>query len=1131
MSIIAAFSRMLTYLTLLVAASGALAADLPVPDADIIEAKLKEVEAASDLDEATKKKLTELYRKTISNLETRRANATAADAFAAARESAPEQTRITLEKLEKAKQISPTLTVTVDEETPLKEAEQQLLNEKANQAAVDAKLSGLQKQLTDQTERPNAARERLTAAKQSRDEIDSELKQPAPPGELPQLTEVRRWNRQSQMMALNQEIRMLDQELLSQPVRLDLLRAERDKAAQNLENINARIQLLEELVAQKRRTDAERAREEAELAKAEMADKHPLIRQLAEQNAELTDELGEISLRMEKVSASDESAIKDAKRIEAEFQSTKQKLEIAGLSQALGRVLLEQRRLLPDIRTIRKQAEQRESLIAEAALQQIQYKEEYGKLRNAATYVDQITAELPSAEAVEIRSDLEELAKKRWKLLEKALSSNEAYVRALGELDYAQNQLISSIEAYDGLLAERLLWIRSAPPPNLAMLLNIPVEFYRLLSPTHWLEAAEILILQLAKSPFAILLLLVFAVLLFMTGRMREVLLDTGKRVVKPRTDRHMYTLQAVGLTLLLAAPWPLLLATGGWLLATSLEATAFSKALARALILLSPAFYYLMAFRAMCLPGGLADTHFRWPASGCQALRKQFGILMVTFLPAGFLAVVTIYHTAAGYGGGLGRLAFVLIMFSLSYFFYRLFGPRQTTLADFRRRHPSSLLARYHYLWLTLALVLPAGLAGLAVAGFLYTAGTLTGSLIDTLWLVLGFTVIHQLAVRWLLVARRKLAFEAAQERRRTALEAERQAKERPDPSGSDELTLQEEEPEIDLLALNEESRKLLNTVVPFTAVIGLWFIWSEVLPAFGLLDTINLWHHSAVVEGEKQLVPTTLADLLLAILIAIVTFVATRRFPALLEIILLQHFSISSGVHYAAITLSRYSIAAIGTLLALNTIGASWSQVQWLAAALGVGIGFGLQEIVANFISGLIILFERPIRVGDVVTVGDTNGMVTRIQIRATTIRNWDRQELLVPNKEFITGRLLNWSLSDQTTRIKVPVGVAYGSDVQRAMALLDEAAREHEKVLDDPPPSVVFDCFGDNSLNLTLRCFVGAQDDRLPVLTELHEAINQKFNEAGIVISFPQRDVHFDASQPLEVRIRRDSGKSTG
>ncbi|KPJ90908.1 MAG: potassium transporter, partial [Gammaproteobacteria bacterium SG8_11] len=183
---------------------------------------------------------------------------------------------------------------------------------------------------------------------------------------------------------------------------------------------------------------------------------------------------------------------------------------------------------------------------------------------------------------------------------------------------------------------------------------------------------------------------------------------------------------------------------------------------------------------------------------------------------------------------------------------------------------------------------------------------------------------------------------------------------------------------------------------------------------------------------------------------------------------------------------------------------------------------IGFGLQEIVANFISGIIILFERPIRVGDVVTVGDTTGQVTRIRIRATTIRNWDKQELLVPNKEFITGRLLNWSLSDQLNRIVVNVGVAYGSDVALALKLLHEAATENPKIVSDPKPIVTFEGFGDNSLNLVLRCYLNTLDDRLENISALHQAVNRKFQDAGISISFPQRDLHLDTSRPLEIRV---------
>jgi potassium efflux system protein len=182
-----------------------------------------------------------------------------------------------------------------------------------------------------------------------------------------------------------------------------------------------------------------------------------------------------------------------------------------------------------------------------------------------------------------------------------------------------------------------------------------------------------------------------------------------------------------------------------------------------------------------------------------------------------------------------------------------------------------------------------------------------------------------------------------------------------------------------------------------------------------------------------------------------------------------------------------------------------------------------------VANFISGLIILFERPVRVGDVVTIGDVTGSVLKIRIRATTIRNWDKQELLVPNKELITGRLLNWTLSDNINRVVITVGVDYGADVPRALALLDEVAKEHTRVLEDPAPLITFEGFGDNALNLVLRCYLESVDERLTTTSELNQHINEKFRAAGISIAFPQRDVHLSAAQPLDVRIHGTRSES--
>jgi potassium efflux system protein len=259
----------------------------------------------------------------------------------------------------------------------------------------------------------------------------------------------------------------------------------------------------------------------------------------------------------------------------------------------------------------------------------------------------------------------------------------------------------------------------------------------------------------------------------------------------------------------------------------------------------------------------------------------------------------------------------------------------------------------------------------------------------------------------------------------------------------------------------------------------------------------------------------------------VGFVGYVATKRVPGLLEIMLRQKMALSAGTVYAVAALFRYALVTLIVLMVLSMLGGSWSQIQWAVAALSVGIGFGLQEIVANFICGLILLFEQPVRVGDTVTVGETSGVVTRIRMRATTIRDWDRRELLVPNKEFITGRLLNWSLSDMMSRFVIVIGVAYGTNLKKAMELALEAARGNAEVLEDPAPFITFDEFGDNSLQLVLRCFMANVDNRLTVSSQVRVAVNDKFNEAGIVVAFPQRDVHLDTSEPLDINVRSFEG----
>jgi potassium efflux system protein len=302
----------------------------------------------------------------------------------------------------------------------------------------------------------------------------------------------------------------------------------------------------------------------------------------------------------------------------------------------------------------------------------------------------------------------------------------------------------------------------------------------------------------------------------------------------------------------------------------------------------------------------------------------------------------------------------------------------------------------------------------------------------------------------------------------------------------------------------------------------------WSQTIPVFVTLDKIRI-----PLAGSL-----TILDLIQAVLIVIVTFSVVQNLPGVLELALLRSTNLEAGTRTAIVTLCQYGVTALGLGMLVGVLNVEWANFGWIAAALSVGLGFGLQEVVANFVCGLILLFECPIRVGDVVTVEGMIGTVTKIRMRATTITNWDRQEFVVPNKNLITGTILNWTLTASINRIIVPVGVAYGTDTEKARQILLQIAADHPNVVDDPPPMATFEEFADSSLALTLRAYLPDVNNRLKTITELHAEIDKRFAAAGIEIAFPQRDLHLRsgwetthlAGSPDDAIIERGNPKSS-
>ena len=221
--------------------------------------------------------------------------------------------------------------------------------------------------------------------------------------------------------------------------------------------------------------------------------------------------------------------------------------------------------------------------------------------------------------------------------------------------------------------------------------------------------------------------------------------------------------------------------------------------------------------------------------------------------------------------------------------------------------------------------------------------------------------------------------------------------------------------------------------------------------------------------------------------------------------------------GVKESLKRLTHYGLFFVGSLAAVSMAGLDLQKFTILAGALGVGIGFGLQNIVNNFVSGLILLFERPVKIGDTINIGEDWGTITRIGLRSTVFETFDRSEIIVPNADLISQKVTNWTFSSKTVRAQLPIGVAYGSPLEKVLGILNKAAREHPEVLNFPEPNSIFVGFGSSSIDFILRFWVQKIDDRLQTRTEVAVIIDRLFREEGITIPFPQQDFHIRSMDP--------------
>lgn len=279
---------------------------------------------------------------------------------------------------------------------------------------------------------------------------------------------------------------------------------------------------------------------------------------------------------------------------------------------------------------------------------------------------------------------------------------------------------------------------------------------------------------------------------------------------------------------------------------------------------------------------------------------------------------------------------------------------------------------------------------------------------------------------------------------------------------------------------------------------------------------------------NGAKQLLdyrlfeinqtPVTLASIFMFFLVLVLFYIISRILSKGILARILTRFELDRGIQYTLIRISHYLIMITGIIVAFQFVGVDLGGLAVIFGLLSVGIGFGLQNITSNFIAGLILLFERPIKIGDRVTIGDVQGDVVAINMRSATVRTLNNIAIIVPNSQFISERVTNWSHGDPKIRLELEVGVSYGSDLDLVLKALREVADEHPDILKQPEPTVLLAGFGDSSWNMLLRAWLGSPTRYYMTRSEINCAIVRKFKKYNIEIPFPQRDLHVRSPLPL-------------
>ena len=868
------------------------------------------------------------------------------------------------------------------------------------------------------------------------------------------------------------------------------------------ELLNTRVQALQQQIAaiqeainQKNLAKTQNQVEQAQ-QQSQSVEQNPLIQKELNLNAQLSQYLLEQTEKTNTLTQ-DELRMRNVLDNLTQTQRTIDE-QISALqgTLVLSRIIQQQKQKLPTNLNIQGLSKQ----IADLRVQIFDITQKRNELYDIDAYISKIEQDENKSFTPAEKTQLTNLLTERRKVGSDLIKSLNNQLNLAISLELTQQQITQISDQIQSKLDQQSFWVKSNNPINLDWFKKLPMSLKaqfdgigkKLGFPTNFDNLPYLL-------AYVFILFVIGGVILKFKNAIKQRLAVINGEINTLRSDIHWHTPRALFYTAFLSLSGTLwFLAAcqllGFFFVKNPQEFWEWSLSMA--------GYWWFFSFILATLrPNGIVVRHFGFSqesAANIQDVTKRIIVSVVLLLNTSIFSNVMDSGLANDVLGEINTI--VALIFCIA-----IIAPRFIrTEKSFNLNDTDQRDKKIFKLVRILLQLVPIILIVLIAVGYYYTALNLITHLINTYiaWVVWSF--VRYTIYRGITVASRRLAYRRLQEKR------QQKQQDNPEASKSDEVVINEQE---EGLALNDVRNQLLRFADLFiwTALFAiLYYVWSDLVTVVSYLRDITLWQQTSTTEAGVVTETISLFNLIVALIIVVITYILVRNIQGILEVLIFSRVKLSQGTPYTITTLLTYALVAVGGAWAFSTLGMSWSKLQWLFAALSVGLGFGMQEIFANFVSGIILLFERPIRVGDTVTINDVTGTVAKIRIRAITMIDPDRKEVIVPNKSFVTGQVTNWALSNTVTRLVVSVGVAYGSDLELVKRLLLQAANELPTVLRDPEPRALFLNFGASTLDHELRVYVGQVADRNDTLDALNRRVNELFAENNIDIAFNQLDI---------------------